>query len=156
MAAAYAAKVIHHQAPLELAGEFVSAVMRRDFHDALVLCQALLLLEPDNKMYLEFEKVLTEAKARKITFDISNDEEESDTEEDENNNEELDSDNDSSSSSSDSGNSNSNDSDDDDSDLSGDSSDEDDKLESDDDEISPDDLKNLNLLVGGLSISRSR
>ena len=55
-----------NKAPIQLSGEFVSAVMRKDFHNALVLCQALLLLEPNNETYIEFEKTLREAKERNL------------------------------------------------------------------------------------------
>lgn len=161
MAAVEAGKPFQHQAPLELAGEFVSAVMRRDFHDALVLCQALLLLEPTNKTYLEFEKVLKEAKSRNITMDT--DDEDSD-EEDENNNAEEDSDNSDSSLcsdkefESDSGNSGLDDTDGDESDLSeiDSSSADEEEDEEEDTDTSSDGLSNLNLLVGGLSINRSK
>lgn len=167
-AAASAVKAnFHNKAPIELAGEFISAVMRQDFHDALVLCQALLLLEPNNKTYIEFEKVLREAKERKIKIDEESSESDHTTEDedDKNNNMAIGSDNDTSSLSTsddeaDSGNNESSDesdltdsdsSSDGDIDLEGDL----DSSDSEDEDVSPDDLKGLNLLVGGLSVSRS-
>ena len=158
---------LHAQkAPVELAGEFVSAVMRRDYHNALVLCQALLLLEPNNETYLEFEKVLSETKAN-ILARINNvahggrdiDESESDSEietdsssDGDNYDEETDS--------SDSGNSDSsgdaymdginNNNDKESEDVSSDSDDD-----YSNDELTPDEISRLNLLVGGLHINRT-
>ena len=159
-----------NKAPIQLSGEFVSAVMRKDFHNALVLCQALLLLEPNNETYIEFEKTLREAKEHnlKLVEDICSESDYTSDDEDDKN---IDTDNDTTTDEDDdddddddedSGNNESSDFSDTDTSSEDGDDDEDGKddidLNSDsdmEDYVSPGDLNGLNLLVGGLSVSRS-
>ena len=155
------------KAPVELSGEFVSAVMRQDYHNAYVLCQALLILEPYNETYIEFEKVLSEAQSNAIAPLVVNDNENTD---DDGILESSDSDDDSltdTSDATDSGNShssgdayineyenNNRDSSDDSSDdVSTDSGDESDGALNG---FTDAQLAKLNLLVGGLSIDPNK
>jgi len=137
------------QAPIELAGEFIAAVMRKDYHDALVLCQALLMLEPNNDTYIQFASALKEA--QEIDSDSSDEGSTLGSDNDDNGEVEL-------TDSSDSGHDISSDDDylsgdtsTDDSSSSEDESDSEDENNNDDDLLYKD-VAGLNLLVGGLSI----
>lgn len=87
-AAATEAKEGAAQAPVELKGKFLKAVMDEDYENAKELCQKILLLEPDNKTCSEFHAVIVEK--IKQEDEKSDDSEESteessdETEEDEN------------------------------------------------------------------------
>ncbi|EDO43760.1 predicted protein [Nematostella vectensis] len=48
------------EAPVELKGDFLSAVMDEDYEKAKDLCKQILLLEPDNATCTEFHSVLAE------------------------------------------------------------------------------------------------
>lgn len=161
MATVHTSKFIQ-KAPVELAGEFVSAVMRREYNDALVLCQALLMMEPQNDTYLEFEKVLKLIKEResdKSVIETDSDDGDHDDDDGDDDSDDDDSD-DGLTDSSDSGNSDSSgdalDSDESDDDSSSDSSSDDDDDTSDNNNNSEaDSIAKLNLLVGGLSVKKT-
>ncbi|XP_066930640.1 glutamate-rich protein 2-like [Clytia hemisphaerica] len=138
------------QAPIELAGEFIAAVMRKDYHDALVLCQALLMLEPNNETYIQFASALKEA--QEIDSDSSDEGSTLSSDNDEGEVELTDS-SDSGHDISSSDDYLSGDTSTDDSSSSEDESDsEDENNNDDDDDLLFKDVAGLNLLVGGLSI----
>ena len=154
-----------NKAPIQLSGEFVSAVMRKDFHNALVLCQALLLLEPNNETYIEFEKTLREAKERNLKL-VEDTCSESDYTSDDEDDKNIDTDNDTTTDEDDDDDEdsvNNESSDFSDTDTSSEDGDDDEdgkddidlNSDSDMEDVSPGDLNGLNLLVGGLSVSRS-
>lgn len=69
------------QAPVELKGEFLKAVMDEEFGKAKQLCQKILLLEPDNKTCSEFHAVICEK--MKQDDEVSDDSDQSNDETDE-------------------------------------------------------------------------
>ncbi|XP_065052982.1 nucleolin-like [Rhopilema esculentum] len=122
-----------NKASLELLGQFLTALMKKDYSEAQDLCDQILEVEPTNPTCLEFRSTLKEK--------IQHDEENSgSTDDDDDDEEEEDSDEDG-----DSGEDSSEDASDEDNDLS-----EDDK----DDELAGIDVNKLNLFVGGVPVKK--
>lgn len=134
-------------APVELACKMLSAVMEKDYSNALAFCQAILIFEPDNETYKNYEKVLSEAKNKEDESDEDNSSrDEGDNTEDA---EGLESDE---SEDGDSGNSEMSSDDDLDENNNSSSEESSNETESDSDEISVEELSKLNLLMGGLKV----
>jgi len=123
------------EAPVELKGEFLRAVMDEEYEKAKELCQKILLLEPDNKTCSEFHAVICEK--------MKQDEEEEDRD-DSDDSEESDDEDESDDDKGDEGDKDDDDDEDDDND------DDDNESDSDDDVTLP--PGPINLIMGGLPI----
>lgn len=136
-------------APVELSCQLLSAVMEKNYGNALAFCQAALIFEPDNEIYKQYEKILKEAKIKEEELETDSENELEADDENETDNDSEANDADSENESEDSGNSSSSDIDDKNNESSSDSNTE---SESDEEEFSPQEICKLNLLLGGLKV----
>ncbi|XP_032241503.2 glutamate-rich protein 2 isoform X2 [Nematostella vectensis] len=122
------------EAPVELKGDFLSAVMDEDYEKAKDLCKQILLLEPDNATCTEFHSVLAEKiKQDEVQEDTDTDSDDDDDDDDDDNED------------------SSEEGDDEENEESSDDDEEDDDDDDSDDDFTPP-TGPINLIMGGLPI----